>query len=173
MHEIRRTERAILVSLESGDEEEDRSSIQELKQLTNTAGAEIVSEFSQKRAKPDVTYFLGQGKAELLFADVKARDADLVIVNEDLSPTQQRNLEDIVGVRVVDRSQLILDIFAQRAHTHEGKLQVELAQLNYLLPRTADRRRHSTESARRRNRHARAGRDEARVRPAAYTETAG
>ena len=135
MHEIRTTERAILVSLESGNEEEDRSTIEELKQLTYTAGAEIVGEFSQKRAKPDIAYFLGHGKAEELYVDVKARDADVVIASSDLRPIQQRNLEDAVGVRVIDRTQLILDIFAQRAHTHEGKLQVELAQLNYLLPR--------------------------------------
>ena len=135
MHEIRTTERAILVSLESGDEEDDRSRIEELKQLAYTAGAEVVGEFGQRRLKPDIASYLGQGKAEELFTEVKAVDADLVIVNGDLTPTQQRNLEDVVSVRVVDRTQLILDIFAQRAHSREGKLQVELAQIRYLLPR--------------------------------------
>ncbi|HUV05468.1 MAG TPA: GTPase HflX [Armatimonadota bacterium] len=134
MHEIRTTERAILVSLESGSEE-DRSRIEELKQLTYTAGADIVGEFAQRRPRPDIASYLGQGKAEELFTEVKAVDADVVIVNGDLTPTQQRNLEDVVGVRVVDRTQLILDIFAQRAHSREGKLQVELAQLRYLVPR--------------------------------------
>ena len=135
MDEIRTKERAILVSLESGDEEEDRSSIEELKELTHTAGAEIIGEFHQKRQKPDIAYFLGRGKAEELYVEIKAADADVVILNHDLSPTQQRNLKEIVQVRVIDRTQLILDIFAHRAHSSEGKLQVELAQLNYLLPR--------------------------------------
>jgi GTP-binding protein HflX len=135
MHEVRTVERAILVSLESGDEEEDRSSIQELRELAYTAGAEVIGEFAQRRQKPDAGYYLGQGKAEELFAETKALDADLLIVNDDLTPTQLRNLEAVEGVRVIDRTQLILDIFAQRAHSHEGKLQVELAQLKYLLPR--------------------------------------
>ena len=135
MHEVRTVERAILVSLESGDEEEDRSSIQELRELAYTAGAEVIGEFAQRRQKPDAGYYLGQGKAEELFAETKALDADLLIVNDDLTPTQLRNLEAVEAVRVIDRTQLILDIFAQRAHSHEGKLQVELAQLKYLLPR--------------------------------------
>jgi len=135
MHEIRTTERAILVSLDLDSEDTDRAAMDELKELTYTSGAEIVGEFHQRRQRPDIAYFLGHGKAEELFAEVNAVDADVVIANKDLSPTQQRNLEDIVQVRVIDRTQLILDIFAQRAHTREGKLQVELAQLNYLLPR--------------------------------------
>ena len=135
MHEVRTIERAILVSLETGEEEEDRSSIEELKELTYTAGAEVTGEFTQRRSKPDAGYYLGQGKAEELFTQIKALDADLVIVNDNLTPTQQRNLEEVEGVRVIDRTQLILDIFAQRAHSSEGKLQVELAQLKYLLPR--------------------------------------
>ena len=135
MHEVRITERAVLVSLESGDDENDRSTIEELRELTHTAGAEIASEFSQNRQKPHIAFFLGQGKVEELDAEVKEKDADLVIVNDDLTPTQQRNLKEALDVRVVDRTQLILDIFAQRAHTREGKLQVELAQLTYLLPR--------------------------------------
>lgn len=135
MHEISKRERAILVSLDSADEERDRSSLEELKELTYTAGAEIAGEFSQKRQKPDIAFFLGHGKAEELYIEVKEKGADVVIVNDDLTPTQQRNLEEALDARVVDRTQLILDIFAQRAHTREGKLQVELAQLNYRLPR--------------------------------------
>jgi len=137
MHVLRITERAVLVSLESGDEATDLYSIQELRELVSTAGAEVVGTFAQRRPRPDPTYFLGQGKVEELYAFAQEIDADLIIVDADLSPTQQRNLEDGVGVRVVDRTQLILDIFAQRAHSHEGKLQVELAQLKYLLPRLA------------------------------------
>ncbi|HOK54512.1 MAG TPA: GTPase HflX, partial [Armatimonadota bacterium] len=78
---------------------------------------------------------MGQGNAMQVYEVVQDTDATVVVVGEDLSPTQQRNLEETVTVRVIDRTQLILDIFAQRAHTKEGKLQVELAQLNYLLPR--------------------------------------
>lgn len=140
MHEVRKTEHAVLVSLESGNEEADQSSLHELRELVSTAGAEIVGEFSQKRPKPDRIHYIGKGKAEELYAEVQSLDADVVIVNSDLTPTQQRHLEDSVNVRVVDRTQLILDIFAQRAHSHEGKLQVELAQLNYLLPRLAGAR---------------------------------
>lgn len=135
MHEVRATERAILVSLESHDGEANHAAIEELRELTYTAGAEIAGEFTQKRRKPDIAFFLGQGKAEELYVEVKDRNADVVVVNDNLSPIQQRNLEEALAVRVVDRTQLILDIFAQRAHTREGKLQVELAQLNYLLPR--------------------------------------
>lgn len=135
MEEIRTTENAILVGLESGDEAEARSSMDELRELTSTAGAEIIGEFTQKRDKPDNACYIGKGKAEELFAEAKALDADVVIINDDLSPTQLRNLRDAVQVRVIDRTQLILDIFAQRARSSEGKLQVELAQLNYMLPR--------------------------------------
>ena len=135
MHEVRTIERAIFVSLESGNEEEDLASIEEMRELVSTAGAEVVGEFSQKRQKPDSRTYLGKGKADELFAEIKALDAEIVIVNDDLTPTQQRNLESVEGVRVIDRTQLILDIFAQRAHSYEGKLQVELAQLKYLLPR--------------------------------------
>ncbi|MHB1001769.1 MAG: GTPase HflX [Armatimonadota bacterium] len=135
MLEVRKIERAILVSLDSGHEYEDRASLDELHELVSTAGAEVIGEFSQKRHKPDSTHYIGHGKAEELYAEVQELDADLVIINDELSPAQQRNLEDAVKVRVIDRTQLILDIFAQRAQTREGKLQVELAQIKYLLPR--------------------------------------
>lgn len=135
MHDVDVGDRAILVSLESGDEAGGRASLDELKELASTAGALVVGEFVQKRRAPHVASYLGQGKAEELFGEVKELDANLVIINGDLTPTQLRNLDDAVKVRVVDRTQLILDIFAQRAHTKEGQLQVELAQLTYLLPR--------------------------------------
>ena len=136
MHNVDVSDRAILVSLESGDEEKDQASLEELKELASTAGAEVVGELAQKRQRPDVASYLGKGKVEELFAQVKDVDASLVIVNGELSPTQLRNMESALDhTRVVDRTQLILDIFAQRAHTREGQLQVELAQLTYLLPR--------------------------------------
>ncbi len=135
MHDINITDRAILVSLESGDDGRDQASLDELKELADTAGAEVVGEFSQKRRGPDPAYYLGRGKSEELYADIKDLDANLVIINGDLTPTQLRNLGNAIDTRLVDRTQLILDIFAQRAHTHEGQLQVELAQLHYLLPR--------------------------------------
>ena len=112
---------------------------QELRELAASAGTVVVGEFHQRRSRPDPAYLLGRGKAGELYEEVQNRKATVVIAGEDLTPTQQRNLEDIVLVRVIDRTQLILDIFAQRAHTKEGKLQVELAQLNYLLPRLTGR----------------------------------
>ncbi|MCL6519444.1 MAG: GTPase HflX [Armatimonadetes bacterium] len=139
MHEIRHVERAIIVNLDVSEEESNRWSLDELRELIITAGAIVAGEFHQKRAKPDIAYYVGQGKAEELFAEAKSKEADLVVVNDDLTPIQQRNLEETLEIRVIDRTQLILDIFAQRAHTHEGKLQVELAQLNYLLPRLTGR----------------------------------
>lgn len=134
MQEIRTVERAILVGLTTSGSDE-RSSMDELKELALTAGAEVVDEFTQNRPTPDRATFLGHGKAEELYALVQELDIDLVIFNAELSPSQLRNLDEIVGVRIVDRTQLILDIFAQRARTAEGKLQVELAQLQYMLPR--------------------------------------
>lgn len=134
MHEITDVEKAILVSVEP-DEAMRPYAIEELTALTETAGATVVSEFYQKRDRPDPAHFIGTGKAQELYAGVQDTGADLVIVDSELSSVQARNLEDAVKVRVIDRTQLILDIFAQRAHTREGKLQVQLAQLTYLLPR--------------------------------------
>jgi len=119
--------------------EEEGWHIAELRQLAESAGAQVVGEFRQRRARPDPNFYIGHGKADDLFEDVQARRATLVVAADDLSPTQLRHLEDSVQVRVIDRTQLILDIFAQRAHTKEGKLQVELAQLQYLLPRLTGR----------------------------------
>lgn len=133
-------ERAILVGMEysglfgiSGWSIED--SVEELKQLADTAGAVVVAKFIQKRPKPDPAFFIGKGKVQELALYVQQENIDLCIFDDELSPAQQRNIEQAMGIRVLDRTALILDIFAQRAHTNEGKLQVELAQLQYTLPR--------------------------------------
>ena len=103
--------------------------------MTDTAGAEVIETLMQRRDRPDPATFLGKGKAEEVRGVVRATGADTVIVDEELSPGQLRNLEELCGCKVIDRTALIIDIFAQHAHSSEGKLQVELAQLNYLLPR--------------------------------------
>ena len=110
-------------------------SLEELERLAETAGAKVVRKFTQQLKTVTSATLMGRGKVEEIKASVKELHPDLVIVDEDLSPAQQRNLESAFNLRVVDRSQLILDIFAQRARSNEGKLQVELAQLEYLLPR--------------------------------------
>ncbi len=107
----------------------------ELAALADAAGAEVFDRVLQERPKPDPAFFIGRGKAEELRLLVEAENLDLFIFDEELTPGQQRNLENKVGCKIVDRTQLILDIFARRARTREGQLQVELAQLNYLLPR--------------------------------------
>ena len=114
-------------------------SLSELEVLAESAGASVVDRVLQSREAPVAATLLGSGKVEELAAQVKAASIDVVIVDRDLTPTQQRNLERLLECKVVDRTQLILDIFARRARTREGQLQVELAQLNYLLPRLAGR----------------------------------
>lgn len=133
-------ERTILVGMEYGGmlstlgwSVED--SLEELKQLADTAGAQVVAKFLQKRPKPDPAFFIGRGKVQELALYVQQENIDLCIFDDELTPAQQRNIEQAMGIRVLDRTALILDIFAQRAHTNEGKLQVELAQLQYTLPR--------------------------------------
>lgn len=131
-----RLERSVLVGLSVGRDAEDADeSLDELQRLAETAGSEVLDRLVQRRDKPDSATFLGKGKAEETRDVVKALGADTVIVDEELSPGQLRNLEKIVGVKVIDRTALILDIFAQHAHSIEGKMQVELAQLTYLIPR--------------------------------------
>jgi GTP-binding protein HflX len=137
MHDLADVERAILVSVEPDAEMRPYASA-ELTALAETAGAEVAGEFYQKRQKPDPAFFIGPGKAEELHIGVLDAGADLVIVDSELSPVQARNLEEAVNCRVIDRTQLILDIFAQRARTREGKLQVKLAQLTYLMPRLSN-----------------------------------
>jgi GTP-binding protein HflX len=109
--------------------------LEELAELAETAGVKVTDRIAQKRRAIDPAFLIGHGKADELFAQVREADAGLVIFDDELSPTQQRNLGETLKTRVIDRTQLILDIFAQRAHTREGKLQVELAQLTYILPR--------------------------------------
>ena len=111
----------------------------ELRELAASAGADVVGEFIQSREKPDPATLVGRGKLDEIARAAASAGADLVIFDHDLSPSQQRNVEDAVRVRVIDRTQLILDIFARHARTREGQLQVELAQLEYLLPRLTGR----------------------------------
>lgn len=125
---------AILVALDFGDPDAEES-LEELRRLTESAGVSPVGVIQGKRARPDAAYFAGSGKVEEVAAAVRERQAALVIFNHDLSPAQQRNLEQKLKCRVVDRTTLILDIFAQRAQSHEGKVQVELAQLERLATR--------------------------------------
>jgi GTP-binding protein HflX len=133
------TERALLVGLEKAghDRWAVQDSLEELRDLTQSAGAEVVELVSQKRDAPSAPTFIGRGKAAELAAICREKNANTVIFDDDLSPAQVRNLEEILGenIKILDRTELILDIFAQRAHTKEGKIQVELAQLQYLLPR--------------------------------------
>ncbi|MEO8419001.1 MAG: GTPase HflX [Methylophilaceae bacterium] len=125
---------AVLVSLDFGEPDYDES-LQELRQLAISAGMDIRATIEGRRPKPDAKYFIGTGKAEELAATMKATESLVAVFNHDLSPSQQRNLERLLECRVADRTGLILDIFAQRAQSHEGKLQVELAQLEHLSTR--------------------------------------
>lgn len=129
-------QRALLAGVDVGDGDFERS-LAELEALCETAGATVVGHVVQRRGLPDPATYVGSGKAQEIADRARELGADLVIVNAELAPTQQRNLSRTLGVSVIDRTQLILDIFAQRARTRAGKLQVELAQLNYLLPRLA------------------------------------
>jgi GTP-binding protein HflX len=134
---LTRRERAALVGLitgRSGRLGAERS-LDELAGLAGAAGAEVVLRVMQERAKPDPSTFIGAGKLQTLGASCAETGADMVIFDNELTPAQLRNIEAAVGRKVLDRTQLILDIFARRARTREGKLQVELAQLKYLLPR--------------------------------------
>ncbi|MFO7772692.1 MAG: GTPase HflX [Dehalococcoidia bacterium] len=140
-----KTEQAFLVGVGSRTYDHDWSvtdSLQELSHLTRTAGATIVGMLTQKLDAPSPTYYIGKGKIEELIALKEQTQYDTVIFDDELSPRQQRNLEDALGVKVIDRSALILHIFARKARTHEGKLQVELAQHQYLLPRLVGQWRH-------------------------------
>lgn len=129
-----RQQRALLISLDTGEYDAE-ASLAELEELTKSAGAEPAIIITQKRPAPDTATCVGSGMAEEAAETVKREELDLVIFDRELSPTQIRNLEKLCGVRVIDRTMLILDIFAQRAQSREGKLQVELAQLKYMLPR--------------------------------------
>lgn len=125
---------AVLVSVDFG-EADYADSLYELKQLSISAGLEVLGSLEGKRSTPDAKYFIGSGKVDELKLMMQATEANVAVFNHDLSPSQQRNLERMLEARVVDRTGLILDIFSQRAQTHEGKLQVELAQLEHLSTR--------------------------------------
>ena len=130
-------ERALLIGLEKeGVSKWDlRDSLDELAELASSAGAEVVDTVTQKLPKPTAPFYIGKGKAELIRESFKHRLVTSVIFDNELSPAQGRNLENLLARKVLDRTQLILDIFAQRARSREGRLQIELAQLQYLLPR--------------------------------------
>ncbi len=131
-----RLERVVLAGLwTEGTADDADNSLRELAALAETAGSEVLDGVVQRRLKPDPGTYLGSGKAQELRDIVMSTGADTVIVDGELSPSQRRGLEDIVKVKVIDRTALILDIFAQHAKSREGKAQVELAQLGYLLPR--------------------------------------
>ncbi|PYL77541.1 MAG: GTPase HflX [Verrucomicrobia bacterium] len=130
-------ERALLIGLEKeGVSKWDlHDSLDELRELANSAGAEVVDTVTQKLQKPTAPYYIGRGKAESIKESCQDQQVTSVIFNDELSPAQGRNLENLIARKVLDRTQLILDIFAQRARSREGRLQIELAQLQYLLPR--------------------------------------
>jgi len=130
-----RLEKVVLIGIWNGSAEEAENSLRELAALAETAGSEVLDGLLQRRANPDPATFLGKGKAEELRQIVAACGADTVIADTELAPSQRRALEDVVKVKVIDRTAVILDIFAQHAKSREGKAQVELAQLEYLLPR--------------------------------------
>jgi GTP-binding protein HflX len=138
-------ERAFLVAVATKgtrDKWSAEASIEELVQLTDTAGASVVGKLIQRLPIPSKTHYLGKGKLEELVALKNSVNYDVVIFDDELSPIQQRNLEEALKAKVIDRVALILDIFARRARTHEGQLQVELAQHQYLLPRLAGQWSH-------------------------------
>jgi GTP-binding protein HflX len=135
-----RNEKAILVAVDQGGRVIDGKSegerlLDELEELAATAGATVMGKVLQKKEAPDTTFYIGKGKLEEIILMAQAEDVDMLIFDDELSPSQIRNIEKMTGLTVIDRTALILDIFAQRARSMEGKLQVELAQLNYRLPR--------------------------------------
>jgi GTPase len=136
---IKRVETAILVGcfLDNRDAERARLSMEELHELARTAGVDVLDVVTQNRERIDPAWYLGSGKIQEIAHRARELDVDLVIFNDELSPSQTRNLDTAFDCKVIDRTQLILDIFAGRAQSREGKIQVELAQYNYLLPRLA------------------------------------
>lgn len=131
------TERVIIVGVELQDTENFDMSLDELASLVKTANGEVIEIVTQKRERYDSKTFVGSGKIEEIKGLIDTEEIDTLVVNNRLTPRQNSNLEDVLGIKVIDRMQLILDIFAMRARSHEGKLQVHLAQLKYMLPRLA------------------------------------
>lgn len=136
---IKTTETAILVGcfLDNRDAERTRLSMEELHELAKTAGVDVLEVITQNRDQVDRAWYLGTGKIDEIAQRAEELDVDVIIFNDELSPSQTRNLDKVFDCKVIDRTQLILDIFAGRAHSREGKIQVELAQYSYLLPRLA------------------------------------
>ena len=128
-------ERVLLLGVTLPEQENSDMSMAELESLAKTAGAKVIDGFVQNRERYDSKTFIGSGKLQEVAQIVDSEEIDTVIVNNRLTPRQNTNLEQALGVKVIDRMQLILDIFAMRARSHEGKLQVHLAQLKYMLPR--------------------------------------
>ena len=126
-------------SRDSSSDFTSEDSLDELRALAASAGAEIAGEFTQRKDRPDPATLIGKGKLEEIAGAAASVSADVILFDHDLSPSQQRNIERVVHTRVIDRTQLILDIFARHARTREGQLQVELAQLEYMLPRLGGR----------------------------------
>ena len=138
-------ERALLVAITTKGSKERRAaedSIEELAQLAGAAGADVAGKLIQQLPLPSRTHYIGKGKLEELLALKNSVNYSMLILDDELSPVQQRNLEEALQVKIIDRAALILDIFAKRARTHEGRLQVELAQHQYLLPRLAGQWSH-------------------------------
>src|SRR5438045_6707825 len=129
-------ERALLIGLEKGGVAKCdlRESMEELRELASSAGAEVVDTVTQKLHRPTAPYYIGKGKAESIKDSFQHRQVTSVIFDDEFSPAQGRNLENLLSRKVLDRTQLILDIFAQRARSREGRLQIELSQLQYLMP---------------------------------------
>lgn len=137
--QIKTKETAILIGcyLDNRNEERTRLSMEELHELADTAGVEVLDVITQNRDRVDSAWYLGTGKIDEITQRAEELDVDVIIFNDELSPSQTRNLDKVFDCKVIDRTQLILDIFAGRAQSREGKIQVELAQYNYLLPRLA------------------------------------
>ena len=137
MYENKQEEQtAVLAAIDTGEYDAQRS-MDELEELAKSAGAKVMGRVIQKKDRPDPATLMGSGRVEELAEFVQNSQVELVIFDHELSPAQQKNLENALGAAVIDRTTLILDIFAQRAKTSEGRLQVELAQLKYRLPRLA------------------------------------
>ena len=144
MIERRRRERAVIGAVRQSKQRrfEVDESLDELAALVAAAGAEVAERVIQERASPSPATYFGKGKVDEIGALMRERGANLFVSDDALSPVQERNISEAVGLKVIDRTALILDIFAQRAHTAEGKLQVELAQLMYLMPRLVGQWKH-------------------------------
>ena len=129
------SERAVLVGVLLADQDHPAEPLEELEGLAEAAGAQVVGELTQRRPAPDAATYLGKGKVEELKRLADFHDADVIVFDNDLGAAQVRNLEKTLALKVVDRTELILDIFATRAQTYEARLAVELAQLEYSMPR--------------------------------------